>query len=94
MAGVPTAVPPEGPEIWAVGGGKGGVGKSVIAANLGVVLARRGRPTTLLDADFGGANIHTLLGMPRPERGLGDFLSRSVDSLDEIVPRRHAPTFP
>jgi flagellar biosynthesis protein FlhG len=80
-----TATTGSGPEIWAVGGGKGGVGKSVIAANLAVILARRGRRTVLLDADFGGANLHTLLGMSRPRRTLGDFLARSVDGIDQVA---------
>ena len=44
----------EGPDIWAVAGGKGGVGKSVISANLAVAVARRGLTCMLIDADLGG----------------------------------------
>lgn len=77
-----------GPEIWAVGGGKGGVGKSVVASSLGVALARRGRRVALVDADLGGANLHTLLGVTAPRRTLSDFLARRVESLPEVL----APT--
>jgi flagellar biosynthesis protein FlhG len=73
------------PRIWAVGGGKGGVGKSVIAANLGVVLAQLGNRVVLVDADLGGANLHTLLGIANPRATLSDFVARRVKSLNEIM---------
>ena len=54
--------------IVAVGSGKGGVGKSTLAANLAVALARGGTPTGLVDADITGPSVPTLLGMTeRPE---------------------------
>ena len=73
-----------GPRVWAVGGGKGGVGKSVIAANLGVALARLNRRVVLFDADLGGANLHTFFGMSNPSTGLGNFLSKKAGKLEEI----------
>ena len=45
--------------IIGVGGGKGGIGKSLLSASLGIDLARRGYRVVLLDADLGGANLHT-----------------------------------
>ena len=51
------------PIILAVGGGKGGVGKSVISTMLALFLARMEKQTILMDVDLGGANIHTLLGI-------------------------------
>jgi flagellar biosynthesis protein FlhG len=73
------------PGIWAVGGGKGGVGKSVVTANLGVALARRGLRCVLVDADLGGANLHTLLGGHGRGPTLSDFLNGRVGSLAEVV---------
>ena len=53
-------------QIWSVGGGKGGIGKSLIAASLGWQLARMGQRVVVVDADLGGANLHTCLGLPAP----------------------------
>jgi len=74
-----------GPRIFAIGGGKGGVGKSVLAANLGVVLAKRREKVVVVDADLGGANLHTIFGMPDPELSLTDYIEGKVANLAEIV---------
>ena len=68
--------------IWAIGGGKGGTGKSFIAANLGLHLASLDREVVLIDADLGAPNLHTLLGMKAAHPDLGDFLTGSVPSLE------------
>ena len=77
----------KGPEIIAVGGGKGGVGKSFISAGLATSLARRGYDTVVIDLDLGGANLHTLLGIRYPETGIGDYIYRphSRDLLDYVT---------
>jgi len=71
--------------ILAVGGGKGGIGKSLIASSLAIEFARRGRRVVLVDLDLGGANLHTCLGMAHPEATLSDFVLRRVESLEEIA---------
>lgn len=76
---------PQGPRVWAIGGGKGGVGKSVIAVNLATALADSGQRVALVDADLGGANLHTLLGIPNPKANLSDFLSKKVSRLAEVM---------
>ncbi len=73
------------PRIWAVGGGKGGVGKTVITANAAISLAQQGKSCVALDLDLGGANLHTVLGIPDPDRSLTDFLRRKIDSLAEAM---------
>ncbi len=73
------------PRIWAVAGGKGGVGKSVITVSLAVAAARRKRRCILVDADLGGANLHTLLGMPPPTAKLADVFLRRVTGIEEVL---------
>ena len=53
--------------VLAVGGGRGGVGKSMLAVNLGVYLAQLGRTVVLVDADATGAELHTMLGVELPK---------------------------
>lgn len=53
--------------VLAVGGGRGGVGKSMLAVNLGVYLAQLGRTVVLVDADPTGAELHTMLGVEVPK---------------------------
>jgi flagellar biosynthesis protein FlhG len=57
------------PRIIAIAGAKGGVGSTVLAANLGLYLASIGRKVVLCDADVGGANLHTLAGLRAPAYG-------------------------
>src|SRR5690606_16889167 len=51
----------------AVGAGKGGVGKSTVAVNLAVGLARKGHAVGLLDGDIYGPSLPTLLGLEADE---------------------------
>ncbi|MEO7736473.1 MAG: P-loop NTPase [Kofleriaceae bacterium] len=82
----------EVPRIIAVAGGKGGVGKSTIAVNLALALGRLGHRVTLVDADLGAANLHTMLGLLNPAAGLADFLDHRVDTLEELKIRVLLPT--
>ena len=67
----------------AVTSGKGGVGKTNIAVNLALALAKEGCRTMLLDADNGMANVDVLLGL-QPEVNLLDVLS-GRHQLDDII---------
>ncbi|HEY4053685.1 MAG TPA: Mrp/NBP35 family ATP-binding protein [Terriglobales bacterium] len=58
--------------IIAVGSGKGGVGKTTLAVNLALALAKLGHKTGLLDADVYGPNVPLMLGTNAQPRALGD----------------------
>ena len=62
------------PVIVAVGGGKGGVGKSLISSGIATALALKGKSTVCVDLDLGGANLHTFFGFRSVDKGIGDFL--------------------
>ncbi len=51
------------PKYWCITSGKGGVGKTCLAVNLGFALARQGRRVLLVDGDLGLANVDVLLGL-------------------------------
>ena len=70
--------------IWAIGGGKGGVGKSILSTLIALNLAQNNTKTILVDADFGGANLHTLLGIKNAPRTINDFIQKKYPSLQEI----------
>ncbi len=55
---------PRGRRVIAVGGGRGGVGKSTLTLNLGVYFAQLGRSVVVCDADPAGSNLHAMLGLP------------------------------
>jgi flagellar biosynthesis protein FlhG len=71
--------------VLAVGGGKGGVGKSLVSTNLAVSLAKAGAKVVMLDADLGAPNLHTMFGIMRPQRTVEDFLAGRIANLDEIA---------
>ncbi len=72
-------------KLWSVGGGKGGVGKSIFTLGLGICLAQMGKRVILIDGDLGGANLHTLIGVRYPQVTLEDFLLRKVPRLEDII---------
>ncbi|MBS0153203.1 MAG: P-loop NTPase [Nitrospira sp.] len=74
-------------QIISVASGKGGVGKSVVATNLALLLARKGKQVVLADLDVGGADAHILLGLLNPSITLTDFLTHRVEQLDAVAQR-------
>jgi len=71
--------------LIAVGGGKGGVGKSFIVANLAASLARMGHRVVAVDGDLEGANLHTCVGIPKPRVSLADFVAQREEDLGKLI---------
>lgn len=97
------AVEAPGPKVVAVAGAKGGVGKSLLAANLSVYLATLGRKVVVVDADEGGATLHSFFGASHPagiqpyEPPVPAFFSSDEDDLgyeDEDAPPEPEPVPP
>jgi len=60
-------------EIWAIGGAKGGTGKTFLTSSMGTYLALQEKRVVLIDVDLGGANLHSFLGIRRPKKSLTNF---------------------
>lgn len=73
------------PQIIAVGGGKGGVGKSLVLSNMAISLALKGYKVVALDLDLGGANLHTCLDTKIPEQTLSDLMLRKVSNINQLL---------
>lgn len=65
-----SAPSPSPPALWAVGGGKGGVGRTLLVANMGIQMARQGKKVAVADLDLLGSNLHSYLGIHRVPRTL------------------------
>jgi flagellar biosynthesis protein FlhG len=77
--------------IWAIAGGKGGIGKSFVTANLGIALCERGKKVIVVDADLGSANLHTLLGIPQPPMSLDEFIREGMRSIKGVLTETGIP---
>ena len=78
--------------IIPIAGGKGGVGKTFVAANLAVALAKRGHSTIAVDLDLGNSNLHSFLGLRNRYPGVGEYLRGTVKcSPQELVVKTSVP---
>ena len=73
------------------GGGKGGVGKTFLVANLATALARQGHRVVAVDGDLEGANLHTCLGVQRPRASLADYVAHREEDLQKLLLDTHLP---
>lgn len=76
---------PPRPVIWAIGGGKGGVGKSLVTSSLGILLASSGKRVLIVDADFGAANLHTFFGVQGSKCSLSNFFKGEVLDFERLI---------
>jgi flagellar biosynthesis protein FlhG len=77
--------------ILPIASGKGGVGKSLVAANLAIALSQAGKRTVLADLDLGGSNLHLILGIRPTAGGIGTFLSHPGTSFETVIQQTGHP---
>jgi flagellar biosynthesis protein FlhG len=78
-------VPHSRVRLIAFASGRGGTGRSLLAANVAVYLAQAAKKVVAIDADPAGGPLHQLLGAARPPRGFGEFLRGKATSLNELI---------
>ena len=71
-------------QIIPIASGKGGVGKSLLSANLAISLGKAGKRVLLVDLDLGASNLHLVIGQQAPKKGIGTFLTGAQD-FDSII---------
>src|SRR6056297_78751 len=71
--------------IVPIASGKGGVGKTLLAANLAVALGQAGKRVILADLDLGASNLHIALGSGSVKYGIGTFLNSKEIDFDDII---------
>ena len=71
--------------IIAVGGGKGGIGKSVVCTNLAIGMALSGQKVVLMDTDFGASNLHAMLGINNPAHGFQDLFNENFPNKQSLL---------
>jgi flagellar biosynthesis protein FlhG len=71
--------------IVAVAGSKGGVGVSMVAADLGIFLSQIGKNVVLIDANFNDSGLYAWLGSDRPDKNITDVLSGKVSLKDALT---------
>ncbi len=79
------------PKVVAIAGGKGGVGKSLVAANVGIFLATLNKRVILVDGSFGAPNLHIFAGVPRPSRSLSEAFAANGPALAELAVTTYVP---
>jgi len=68
-----------------IASGKGGVGKSLVAANLAVAFAQADKKVVLVDLDLGASNLHLIIGHRKPGNSLGAFLNDDNIEFESLV---------
>lgn len=71
-------------QIIPIASGKGGVGKSLLSANLAIALGQAGKRVLLADLDLGASNLHLVIGQAAPKKGIGTYLT-GQSSFPEII---------
>ena len=73
-------------QIIPIASGKGGVGKSLLSANLAIALGQQGKKVVLVDLDLGASNLHLAIGQHPGIASLGSWFTDKIDFKDIIQP--------
>lgn len=76
-------------QIIPIASGKGGVGKSLLSANLAIALGQAGKKVILADLDLGASNLHLVIGHQAPKNGIGTYLAGQSSFNEIIVPSEY-----
>lgn len=71
--------------VLPVASGKGGVGKTLFSANLGLALAALGKTVVVVDLDLGASNLHTVLGIRNNNPGVGNLIYKQAETLEALI---------
>jgi len=71
--------------IIPIASGKGGVGKSLVAANMAVAFAQAGQRVVLADLDLGASNLHLVMGYHSPQTGIGTYLNNTKSNFADVI---------
>lgn len=66
-------------QILPIASGKGGVGKSLLSANLAIALGQAGKKVVLCDLDLGASNLHLAIGQNVKTRSIGTYLTDKTE---------------
>ena len=72
-------------QIIPVASGKGGVGKSLLSANLGIALGKAGKKVVLVDLDLGASNLHLVIGSHSPKAGIGTYINGTTKDFNDLI---------
>ena len=73
-------------QIIPIASGKGGVGKSLLSANLAIALGQSGKKVVLVDLDLGASNLHLVIGHHPGSASLGSWFTEKSDFKDIVSP--------
>lgn len=76
-------------QILPIASGKGGVGKSLLSANLAIALGQAGKKVVLCDLDLGASNLHLAIGQNVKNRSIGTYLTEKSEFKDIIEPTEY-----
>ncbi len=72
-------------KVVAFASGKGGVGKTALTASMAIELGKMGKKVVVVDADFGGPDLHEWVGVSRPSVTLNSFFTYRNINFDHLL---------